>query len=86
MVWNLQDRTNLVIVHGGSMTAVIYRDDIIIHIIEPFGAIHGPEFVSMRDNARQHIANVIRQELVVANINVLEWSPRNPDLNPIEHL
>jgi hypothetical protein len=38
------------------------------------------------DNAQPHIANVERQELVAANINVLEWPPRSPDLNPIEHL
>jgi transposase len=68
------------------MTAVRYRDDIIAPVVKPFGAIHRPGFVFMHDNARPHIANVVRQELVAANINVLEWPPRSPDLNPIEHL
>jgi transposase len=68
------------------MTAVRYRDDITVPVVEPFGAIHGPGFVFMHDNARPHIANVVRQEFVAANINVLEWPPRSPDLNPIEHL
>jgi hypothetical protein len=89
MVWGgitFEDRTNLVVVNRGSMTAVRYRDDIIAPVVEPFGAIHRPGFVFMHDNARPHIANVVRQELVAANINVLEWPPRSPDLNPIEHL
>jgi hypothetical protein len=75
MVWGgitFEDRTNLVVVNRGSMTAVRYRDDIIVLVVEPFGAIHGPGFVFMHDNARPHIANVVRQELVAANINVLE--------------
>jgi transposase len=89
MVWGgitFEDRTNLVVVNRGSMTAVRYRDDIIAPVVKPFGAIHRPGFVFMHDNARPHIANVVRQELVAANINVLEWPPRSPDLNPIEHL
>jgi hypothetical protein len=75
MVWGgitFEDRTNLVVVNRGSMTAVRYRDDIVVPVVEPFGAIHGPGFVFMHDNARPHIANVVRQELVAANINVLE--------------
>jgi hypothetical protein len=64
MVWGgitFEDRTNLVVVNRGSMTAVRYRDDIIAPVVEPFGAIHRPGFVFMHDNARPHIANVVRQ-------------------------
>jgi hypothetical protein len=53
MVWDgitLEDRTNLVVVNRGSMTAVRYRDDPIIPMFEPVGVIHRPGFVFMHDN------------------------------------
>jgi hypothetical protein len=89
MVWGgitFEDRTNLVLLNRGLMTEVRYGDGRIVPTVEPLGAIHGPRFVFMHVNARPHIVNVVRQERVAANINVSEWPPRSPDLNPIEHL
>jgi hypothetical protein len=37
MVWGgitFEDRTNLVVLNRGSMTAVTYRDDIIVHVVK----------------------------------------------------
>lgn len=40
----------------------------------------------MHDNARPHVAAVVRQYLHEVGIPVMEWPARSPDLNPIEHL
>ena len=38
------------------------------------------------DNDPKHTAGKIKEYLQNADINVLEWPPYSPDLNPIEHL
>jgi DDE superfamily endonuclease/Transposase len=38
----------------------------------------------MQDNAKAHYAAVTRQELQERQIQVIEWPPFSPDLNPIE--
>jgi transposase len=36
------------------------------------------------DQARAHMATATRELLEEYNINVIEWSPKGADLNPIE--
>ncbi len=45
----------------------------------------GPGFLLVHDNAQPHVARC-RQFLEDEGINTIEWPPRLPDLNPIEHL
>lgn len=33
-----------------------------------------------------HFARQVLDHLQEANIQVMDWSPRNPDLNPIQHI
>jgi hypothetical protein len=40
----------------------------------------------MDDNARPHMARVVNEFLDEVGINRMEWPPRSPDLNPIEHV
>ena len=40
----------------------------------------------MHDNARPHVARVCQDYLQQQNINVMDWPPYSPDMNPIEHL
>ena len=40
----------------------------------------------MHDNARPHVARIVNEYLHEVNIRTLNWPPRSPDLNPIEHL
>jgi transposase len=41
--------------------------------------------VFMQDNAPIHTAHIIKDWLEEMAIEVLEWPPYSPDLNPIEH-
>jgi transposase len=40
----------------------------------------------MQDNARIHIAKVIKRFFEEIGIPVTDWPPYSPDLNPIEHV
>ena len=44
------------------------------------------DYVFQHDNDPKHTAEKIKKYLENADINVLEWPPYSPDLNPIEHL
>ncbi|KAJ5496357.1 hypothetical protein N7463_008344 [Penicillium fimorum] len=42
--------------------------------------------IFQHDNAPTHTAYVVRNALSEMNIEVMEWPPHSPDLNPIENL
>ena len=67
------------VVIQGNLTAVCYRD----HIL-PLVNAHNLTF--QHDNARPHVARVCCDFLNQNNVQVLDWPPYSPDLNPIEHL
>lgn len=89
MVWagvSLHDRTELVLIENGSLTADRYiRQCLSDHVI-PFSHLIGPNFRLMQDNARPHVARIVTQYLDEVNILPLQWPSRSPDLNPIEHV
>lgn len=89
MVWGgiqFNGRTELVLVRNGSLTAIRYRDEIIVPHVQPFAENFGNGFIFMQDNAKPHTANIVTAVFREANIQCLEWPARSPDLNPIEHL
>lgn len=88
MVWagiGIGRRTELVFVEG-SLTANVYRDMILQPVILPEAEQIGGQFLFMQDNARPHVARIVRDFLQEHNIAVLPWPAQSPDLNPIEHV
>ncbi|GFX87382.1 transposable element Tcb1 transposase [Trichonephila clavipes] len=39
-----------------------------------------------QDNARQHVAGIVRTFLETENVLLLSWPVRSPDLSPIENI
>lgn len=89
MVWggiSLEGRTDLVLLNDGRLTAHRYITDILEPHVVPFAPFIGDDFMLMHDNARPHIARVVQNYLREVGIETINWPPRSPDLNPIEHL
>ena len=61
-----------------------YRDQVLMPRVLPLVNAHNLTF--QHDNARPHVARVCRDFLNQNNVQVLDWPPYSPDLNPIEHL
>lgn len=91
-VWggiSLEGKTDLVFVSGprlGSLTAERYIQNVLEDHVVLYAGFVGEGFTLMHDNARPHVAAVVRQYLHEVGIPVMEWPARSPDLNPIEHL
>lgn len=87
MIWGAiayGSRSPLVMIQG-SMTAQRYVDEILEPVVIPFvQTIEDALF--QQDNARPHIARVSLRCLEDAQVQILPWPPRSPDLSPIEHV
>ncbi|KAI4905744.1 hypothetical protein NFI96_003040 [Prochilodus magdalenae] len=55
-------------------------------LVRPHVGAVGPGFPLMQDNARPHVAGVCQQFLQDEGIEAMDWPPRSPDPNPIEHI
>ncbi|GBM03753.1 hypothetical protein AVEN_134968-1 [Araneus ventricosus] len=62
MVWagiSLCGHTDLHVFHGGSLTGVKYRDEILDPYVLPYTGAIGNDFILMDDNVRPHRAVVV---------------------------
>ena len=75
-------KTSIVVIQG-KLTAVHYRDQVLIPHVLPLVNAHNLTF--QHDNARPHVARVCRDFLNQNNVQVLDWPPYSQDLNPIKH-
>jgi transposase len=66
----------------GGVTARVYQVVLDRHL----PPILGLGSIFMHDNASIHKAHIIRDWLRENGINVMDWPPYSPDLNPIENL
>ena len=73
-------KTPLVVIQG-NLTAVRYRDQVLMPHVLPLVNAHNLTF--QHDNAGPHVARICRDFLNQNNVQVLDYSP---DLNPIKHL
>ncbi|GFU91858.1 transposable element Tc3 transposase [Trichonephila clavipes] len=89
LVWagiSLGGHTDLHVFHGGTVTGLRYRDEILDPYVRPYAAANGNDFILMDDNARPHRARIVEEYLEDHGLERMEWPARSPDLNPIEHL
>ncbi|GFT90446.1 transposable element Tc3 transposase [Trichonephila clavipes] len=89
LVWagiSLGCHTDLHVFHGGTVTGLRYRDEILDPYVRPYAAAIGNDFILMDDNARPHRARIVEEYLEDHGLERMEWPARSPDLNPIEHL
>ncbi|GFW56618.1 transposable element Tc3 transposase [Trichonephila clavipes] len=89
LVWagiSLGGHTDLHVFHGGTVTGLRYRDEILDPYVRPYAAAIGNDFILMDDNARPHRAGIVEEYLENHGFERMEWPARSPDLNPIEHL
>jgi hypothetical protein len=90
MVWgsiDLEAHTDIHIMIRGTVNVDRYIRDILEpYDIVPFAPFIKDEFVLMQDNAKSHVANVVRTDLNQVNVATMNWPARSPDLNPIEYL
>ncbi|GFV01454.1 DDE_3 domain-containing protein [Trichonephila clavipes] len=89
LVWagiSLCGHTDLHVFHGGTVTGLRYRDEILDPYVRPYAAAIGNDFILMDDNARPHRARIVEEYLEDHGLDRMEWPARSPDLNPIEHL
>lgn len=87
MVWvgiSHSGKTDLIIVNG-NLTALRYLNDIVQPHVIPYTNGNG-NHLFQQDNARPHVAYVVRDELQQRNVAVLPWPAISPDLAPIEHV
>lgn len=81
-------RTDLVAMDGdndsarGGVTARVYREVLDEHL----RTVISDDSIFMHDNAPIHTAGIIKEFLQDLGVEVMDWPPYSPDLNPIENL
>ncbi|GFU76104.1 transposable element Tcb2 transposase [Trichonephila clavipes] len=84
LVWagiSLGGHTDLHVFHGGTITGLRYRDEILDPYVRPYTAAIGNDFILMDDNARPHRAGIVEEYLKDHVLERMEWPARSPDLN-----
>ena len=88
MVWRgitSHGRTSLVVI-SGNLTGIRYRDEIVQPYVIPFIQAQANSGTFQQDNARPHVARVVRDYLTQQNIDVLLWPELSSDLSRTEHV
>ncbi len=86
MVWggiSFGKKTPLIVIDG-TLTAQKYCDNVLQPVVVPF--VRENDVVLQQDNARPHVARLAMDYLTTNNVEVMNWPPYSPDLNPIEHM
>ena len=77
MVWGgitSHGKTPLVVV-AGNLTGIRYRDEIVQPYVIPFIQAQANNLTFQQDNARPHVARVVRDYLTQQNVDLLPFHP-----------
>ena len=88
MVWgcfSFYGKSQLKIVNG-HQDSPTYVSTLISHLAPFVGDKHPSSFTFQQDNAPTHTSKLTQNWLNVNQIDILDWPPYSPDLNPIENL
>ncbi|GFV48508.1 DDE_3 domain-containing protein [Trichonephila clavipes] len=77
----LDDRTSLHVFERSCVISVRYRDEVLEPYVRLFRGACSPEFILKEDNARPHIALLVKEFLERQNIRCMDWPARSPDPN-----
>jgi hypothetical protein len=78
-------RTPLIVV-AENLTGIRYRDEIVQPYVIPFIQAQANNVTFQQDNARPHVARVVRDYLTQQNVDLLPCPAVSPDCSPIEHV
>ncbi|GFT31066.1 transposable element Tcb2 transposase [Trichonephila clavipes] len=76
LVWagiSLGGHIDLHVFHGGTITGLRYRDEILDPYVRPYAAAIGNDFILMDDNARPHRARIVEEYLEDNDLERMEW-------------
>lgn len=68
------------------MNAIKYCEILEGHMLPHFQEKMAPGSIFQQDNDPKHTSRLARKFLSDHDVQVLEWPPQSPDLNPIENL
>lgn len=87
IVWaliSLDGHTNLLACHGGILTAVRYRDEILSKYVTPYDGAVEDEFI-LTDNDRSHRTTLIEECLEYQGLEPIEeWPAKSSNFNTIQ--
>ncbi len=70
----------------GRLNAEGYNRILIEHMIASAERLLPDGFLFQHDNAPIHTAKSVKAYLAFKGVNLIDWPPQSPDLNPIENL
>lgn len=88
MVWGAFSYTGVAPLHRieGIMNAGMYKD-ILSDVMLPYAEWEMPiRWIFQQDNDPKHTAKIVKNWFSQNGVEVMEWPPQSPDLNPIENL
>ena len=81
-----QDRT-LSIIFNESTNGTVYYDLLKHELKQSISVLpNKSEIILQQDLAPWHTSNISRETMKRMTLNVMNWAPKSPDLNPIEML
>jgi transposase len=74
-------------VYSGRMNSILYKETLENALLPSSSRLipRGKDWQFVQDGAPCHTANSIKEWFAQKKIKKVEWPPRSPDLNPIEH-